>query len=91
MNNGLGPWWFSPIARANLTMRAKTLFPSKPWEEHDMDYWTGGTPRDRRHTDRVFLEALLSDAETPSAYLVAFLFYGLVSIFGGFSFNYIKT
>lgn len=88
LTNGLGPEWFSAKMRNAITLRATSIFPSKPWEQHDFAYWIGGSEETRKLADRIFYIALKSEALGWKARLIAFLFYTLVRLFGGPSFNH---
>jgi Prokaryotic phospholipase A2 len=88
--NGCGPSWF-PVWLANLMFG---WFFDASCRRHDFGYRRGGSRADRLAVDRGFYRAMRQDAVRFSggkalvAKAVAWLFYRLVRLFGGYIFNY---
>jgi len=65
-------------------------------DQHDVNYWIGGTEKDRAKADRQFYNAMIKDAKTYSWYkrywysTLAWIYYRGVKLFASSYFHYGK-
>lgn len=88
--NGCGPAWLPKWLKKLLF----GWFFEASCKRHDFAYSRGGDEADRHEADQGFLNAMLRDVKKLKwylqvpAYIEAWCFYGLVRVFGSWSFTY---
>lgn len=91
-SNGVGPKWFPPFIRRDLTRLSLFFFSEASWDKHDEGYALKKYPR--KECDISFLQAMLRDASSQNIVwkmfgctILAWVFYLFVRLFGGTSYN----
>jgi len=88
--NGCGPAWLPDV----LTTFIFSWFFTASCRRHDFAYTRGGHEAARKMADMGFLKAMLADVAMaavvyrPFLWLLAWVFYALVHVFGKHRFNY---
>ena len=94
-NNGVGPTWFPSWLRQYLTTFSLKFFRERSWIKHDDAYCIGGTEKDRKIADEIFLLDLKEDllikskSKRVTGIVIAYIYYFNLRIFGKSAYHYI--